>query len=175
MTLDTIFTLEVVLVVVLLAAAAGGAIYLAVSNRRARRETDREVSIANIPANIPVGTALEEYAEDTTIKRATPREPRREFYKSMGLETTEDMKICLYSLQEYRDELGGTHAATDSGFVAATKAYRQLDEEWYDYSPHKAADVLELTPEDYGVDGERSALLLRRLPPGLPPEAWDAL
>ena len=78
MTLDTIFTLEVVLMMVLLAAAAGGAIYLAVSNRRARRETDREVSIANIPANIPVGTALEEYAEDT-IERAAPREPRREF------------------------------------------------------------------------------------------------
>jgi hypothetical protein len=171
MSLDTIFTLEVVLVVVLLAATAGGAIYLAVSNRRARRETGREVNTANIPVDM----ALEEYAEDTTIERATPREPRREFYKSMGLQTTEDMKIRLYSLEEYRDELGGTHAATDSGFVAATKAYRQLDDEWYDYSPRKAADVLELTPQDYEVDGECSALLLRRLPPGLPPEARDAL
>lgn len=68
MTLDTIFTLEVVLVVVLLAAAAGGAIYLAVSNRRVRRETGREVSTANIPVDM----ALEEYAEDTIIERATP-------------------------------------------------------------------------------------------------------
>jgi len=48
MSLDTIFTLEVVLVVVLVAAAAGGAIYLAVSNRRARRETGREVGTADI-------------------------------------------------------------------------------------------------------------------------------
>jgi len=171
MSLDTIFTLEVVLVVVLLAATAGGAIYLAVSNRRARRETGREVNTANIPVDM----ALEEYAEDTTIERATPREPRREFYKSMGLQTTEDMKIRLYSLEEYRDELGGTRARPNSGFVAATKAYRQLDDEWYDYSPRKAADVLELTPQDYEVDGECSALLLRRLPPGLPPEARDAL
>jgi hypothetical protein len=52
--------------------------------------------------------------------------------------------------------------------VAAAKVYRQLDDEWYDYSPRKAADVLELAPEYYEVDGERSALLLRRLPPGLP-------
>ncbi len=170
MSLDTIFTLEVVLVVVLLAAAAGGAIYLAVSNRRARRETGREVSAAYIP----VGTAPEEFAEDT-IESATPREPRREFYKSMGLETAEDMKIRLYSIEEYRDELGGTRARPDSGFVAATKAYRQLDDEWYDYSPRKAAEVLELAQEDYEVDGERSALLLRRLPPGLPPEARDDL
>lgn len=172
MSLDTIFTLEVVLVVVLVVAAAGGAIYLAVSNRRARRETGREVNTANIPVGT---TALEESAEDATIERATPREPRREFYKSMGLETTEDMKIRLYSIEEYRDELGGTRARPDSGFVAATKAYRQLDEEWYDYSPRKAADVLELAPEDFEVDGERSALLLRRLPPGLPPEARDDL
>jgi hypothetical protein len=170
MSLNTMFTLEVVLVVVLVAAAAGGALYLAVSNRRARRETGREVSTANIP----VGTAPEEFAEDT-IERATPREPRREFYKSMGLETAEDMKIRLYSIEEYRDELGGTRARPDSSFVAATKTYRQLDEEWYDYSPRKAAEVLELAPEDYEVDGERSALLLRRLPPGLPPEARDCL
>ncbi len=169
MSLDTIFTLEVVLAVVLLAAAAGGALYLAVSNRRAQRETGREVSAAYIP----VGTAPEE--SENTPERATPRESRREFYKSMGLETTEDMKIRLYSLEEYQDELGGTRARPDSGFVAATKAYRQLDEEWYNYSPRKAAEVLELAPEDYEVDGERSALLLRRLPPGLPLEARDDL
>jgi hypothetical protein len=170
MSLDTMFTLEVVLVVVLVAAAAGGAIYLVVSNRRARRETGREVSTVNIP----VGTAPEEFAEDT-IERASPREPRREFYKSIGLETREDMKLRLYSIEEYRDELGGTRADSDSGFVAATKAYRHLDHEWHDYSPRKAADVLELAQEDYDVDGERSALLLRRLPPGMPVEARDAL
>ncbi len=170
MSLDTMFTLEVVLVVVLGAAAAGGALYLAVSNRRARRKTGREASTANIPG----GTAPEEFAEDT-VESASPREPRREFYKSMGLETAEDMKIRLYSLEEYRDELGGTRAASDSGFVAAAKAYRQLDDEWYDYSPRKAAEVLELARGDYEVDGKRSALLLRRLPSRLPPEARDDL
>ena len=42
-------------------------------------------------------------------------------------------------------------------------------------TPRVAADVLELAPKDYEVDGDRSALLLRRLPPGLPPEARNAL
>ncbi len=173
MSLDTMFTLEVVLVVVLVAAAAGGAIYLALSNRRARREMGGEVGTTGVP----VGTAPEESAEDTIerVERAALRERRREFYKSMGLETMEDIKLRLYSIEEYQDELGGSHARPDSGFVAATKAYRQLDEEWYDYSPRKVAEVLELAPEDYEVDGERSALLLRRLPPGIPPEARDAL
>jgi hypothetical protein len=93
----------------------------------------------------------------------------------MGLETTEGMKIRLYSIDEYRNELSGTHAGPDERFVAATKAYRQLDDEWYDYSPRKAADVLELVPEDYVVDGECLALLLKRLPPGLPASARDVL
>jgi hypothetical protein len=42
------FTLEVVLVVVLVAAAAGGAIYLALSNRRARREMGGKVGTVDI-------------------------------------------------------------------------------------------------------------------------------
>ena len=49
-----------------------------------------------------------------------------------------------------------------------------MDERWEDYPPDRAADVLELAPEDYEIDEERSALLLRRLPPGmyceLPPD-----
>lgn len=59
--------------------------------------------------------------------------------------------------------------------VAALKAYRQLDTEWVEYSPRKAADVLELAPQDYEVDEEYSALLLRRLPPGLPESTRDVL
>jgi hypothetical protein len=50
-----------------------------------------------------------------------------------------------------------------------------LDEEWHDYDPEKAAKVLELAPGDYEVDRERQALLLRRLPPGMPTSARDAL
>jgi len=57
------------------------------------------------------------------------------------------MKLRMYSVEEYRDELGGAHAARGIGFAAATKAYRQLDDEWYDYAPRKAADVLQLAPE----------------------------
>ncbi len=44
-----------------------------------------------------------------------------------------------------------------------------------DYNPRKAANVLKLVPEDYEADGEHSALLLRRLPPGLPVAARDVL
>jgi hypothetical protein len=98
------------------------------------------------------------------------RERNRE--RDKGLETTEDMNISLYSIEEYWEQLSGTHAEPDSRFVAVTKAYKQLDNEWYDYSPRKAVEVLELAPEDYEVDEERSALLLRRLPPGLP--TWDS-
>ena len=81
----------------------------------------------------------------------------------------------LYSIEEYWEQLSGTHAEPDSRFVAVTKAYKQLDNAWFDYSPRKAVEVLELAPEDYEVDEERSALLLRRLPPGLPTWAREVL
>jgi hypothetical protein len=42
----------------------------------------------------------------------------------MGLETTEDMKLRRYSVEEYRNELGGTLAESNGNFVAALKAYR---------------------------------------------------
>jgi len=91
------------------------------------------------------------------------------------METPEDIKIHLYSAEEYQDDLGGTHAVPDGGFLVVLRAYRLLDDEWIDYNPRKAANVLELVPEDYEVDGEHSALLLRRLPPGLPATARDVL
>ena len=117
-----------------------------------------------------------EAGSPTGREETRDREPRREFYKSMGLETTEDMKLRVYSVEEYRDELGGARTTRGSDLVAAIKAYRQLlDDEWYEYSPRRAADVLELAPRDYEVDEERLALLLRRLPPGLPESARDVL
>ena len=85
-------------------------------------------------------TAPDEPAESPT-ERATP--PRREFYKSMGLETDEDMKVRLYSVEQYRDELGGT-VAREGDFVGVLRAYRWFEDEWHDYAPRKAADVLEL-------------------------------
>ena len=167
MNLDTAFTLELLLVVGLIAAFLGAFLYLVVSNRRTRRETGRQVGTAGIPVGPEPG-------EPEGAPGTAPRQPpQREFYKRMGLETSEEMKIRIYSIAEYRDELGGTKR--DNGFRAALKAYRQLDDEWYDYSPRKAADVLELAPEDYEIDEERSALLLRQLPPGLPESARDVL
>ena len=163
------FTFLLLLLVVVVAVAVGGAVYLAVVNRRTRRETGREVGSADVPVGVGPG---EDYEDPT--RRAEPRPPRRAFYKSMGLETTEAMKLRLYSIEEYGDEFG-VEAARAGGFLAAIKAYRQLDDDWYDYSPRKAADVLELAPQDYEVDEEHLALLVRRLPPGLPESARDVL
>ncbi len=174
MSLDTMFTFLLLLLVVVVAIAVAGAAYIMVANRRTRRETGRRVGTVDVPVGTPVGVEPDE-DEGSFTGRVEPRETRREFYKSMGLETTEDMKIRVYSVEEYRDELGGTRAGSNGGFVAALKAYRQLDDEWVEYSSHRAADVLELAPEDYEVDEEYSALLLRRLPPGLPTAARDVL
>ena len=167
---EILFTFELLFAAVVIAAMGGGAVYIAVHNRRIRRETGREFGTAD-PA---VVTARDEPAESPT-QRATAAPPRREFYKSRGLVThEEDTKVRLYSVEQYRDELGRTVARED-GFVGALKAYRWFEDEWHDYSPRKAADVLELAPEDYEVDEDRSALLLRRLPPGLPVSARDVL
>jgi hypothetical protein len=143
------FTFLLLLLVVVVAIAVAGAAYIMVANRRTRRETGRRVGTVDVPVGTPVGVEPDE-DEGSFTGRVEPRETRREFYKSMGLETTEDMKIRVYSVEEYRDELGGTRAGSNGGFVAALKAYRQLDDEWVEYSSHRAADVLELAP-DSGV------------------------
>ena len=86
------------------------------------------------------------------------------------------MKARLYYITEYENQLGGDQSTPGSGdFVGALKAYRWLDSEWYDYSPDRAADVLELAPEDYEVDEEHKALLLKRLPHGTPTPVRDVL
>lgn len=103
--------------------------------------------------------------------REAAREPtdRREFFKSTGPGRNEEVKLRLYSLEEYRGELGGD--APPGGTVAALKAYRRLQDVWLDLPPGQAASALELSPEDYEVDGERGVLLLKRMPPGLPSSA----
>jgi hypothetical protein len=116
----------------------------------------------------------DESADDAS-EEIEPRQLRREFYKSMGLERGGHEATPVLHREEYRDELGGTHAGSNGGFVAALKAYRLFDEEWTDYNPRKLADLLELAPEDYEADGEHSLLLLRRLPPRLPEAARDVL
>lgn len=152
--MNALFTFEVLIVAVLVVAVVVGGAYAVIAARQRDRAPDRE-----------------EEPEGATTAAAPPP---REYYKSMGLETTEEMKIRLYSLDEYREDIGGDAEASRSGrFVAALKAYRQLDDDWYDYPPNRAADVLELTPEDYEVDDERGVLLLRRFPPGLPVSSRD--
>jgi len=167
---EILFMFALLYAAVVIAVMGGAAVYIAVQNRRIRRETGCEVGTAD-PA---VVIARDQPAESPT-QRAAAAPPKREFNKSRGLVThEEDTKIRLYSVEQYRDELGETIARED-GFVGALKAYRWFEDEWYDYSPRKAADVLELAPQDYEVDEECSALLLRRLPPGLPVSARDVL
>lgn len=62
------FTFLLLLVVVVVAVAVGGALYIALVNRRTRRETGREVGTADVP----VGVASEGFAGD-----ALPRGRRR--------------------------------------------------------------------------------------------------
>jgi hypothetical protein len=102
MSLDAILTLELLLTVAVIVIIVAGAIYLSLHNRRGQRETSRRFGTGNVPA----GTARDE-PTDGAVERATSRRtPRREFYKSMGLETSEDMKLRLYSSAEYESELG---------------------------------------------------------------------
>lgn len=96
MSLDTMFTFLLLLVVVVVAVAVGGAIYIAVIDRWTRRETGRQVGTADIA----VGAGPDEdYGISTGEAEHRVHEPRREFYKSMGLETTEDMKLRVYSIE----------------------------------------------------------------------------
>ena len=82
MSFETIFMFELLLAAVVVAVISGGVIYLAIRNRRTRHETGGEVG----KADVTVDTTPEESTEDTAER--APREPRREFYKSMGLETS---------------------------------------------------------------------------------------
>ena len=96
----------------------------------------------------------------------------REVYKSVSLEDDWDMKIRLYSPDEYREEFGEDLA---SGFVGAAKSYRPVADRYDEVPPERAAGLLDLTGNDYEVDAEHGALLLRRFPPGTPITAIDDL
>ena len=172
MSLMTMFIIELVLAVVLLIVMVGLLLYLARDRRRLRRETGRQVGTADIP----VGLAPGEPTEGAT-ERATPRHtPHREFYESIGPRRGEEMKLRLYSPENYQRELGGDGSALKrSGFIAALKAYRMLEDEWLEYPLQPAAKLIRLAPEDYEVDEEHKALLLRRLPHGFPVSARDAI
>lgn len=97
----------------------------------------------------------------------------REFYKSLGIGTGEQVKVRLYTLEEYRGDLGGADSFGEGEFIGALKTYRQLDEDWYETPPQRATESLGLKESDYRLDEDRGVLLLKRLPPGVPPSARD--
>ena len=157
MNFSQIFTFELVLVALLLLGAVAGGLYLLSRGGRAGDRADPTEGRSGLP------------------EQRAQVDPR-EFYKRMTLENDEDMKMRLYSMDDYRRELGGDPGSHGGGrFVAALKAYRPVDDEWYDFPPERAARILDMKPGDYEIDGEHGALLLRRLPHGLPAEARDLL
>ena len=154
---DTIFVLELVLVALLVVGAIAGALYLVSANRRGGESVDPSEGLSGSP--------------EQRVK-ADPHE----FYKRTSLENDEDMKMHLYSVKEYAQEFGSNLRSHGEGrFVVALKAYRPVEDEWYEFPPERAARVLGMEPGDYEVDGEHGALLLRKLPHGLPTEARDLL
>lgn len=172
MSLDTMFTFELVLVALVIGGTLAGAIYIGLHNRRIRRETGRLVGTADIA----VGLAPNELAKGVTESPAPRRPSRREFYERIGLPRGAEMKMRLYSLNDYESELEGDGGALRcDGYVAALKAYMMLEDEWLECSPRKAASLLRLAPGEYGVDEEHKTILLRRLPHGFPACARDCL
>ena len=172
MDLQTMFIIELVLGVVLLIVMVGLLLYLARDHRRLRHETGRQVGTADMP----VGLASAEPTNGATERVAPHHTPHREFYESIGPRRGEEMKLRLYSPENYHHELGGDGSALKrSGFIAALKAYKMLEGEWLEYPLQPAARLIRLAPEDYEVDEEHKTLLLRRLPHGFPVSARDAI
>ena len=170
MSLETIFFFELMLAALVIIGTMVGVVYIGLHDRRIRRQTGRLVGTADIA----VGLTPDELARGVTESPAPRRPPRREFYERIGLPRGEEMKMRLYSLNDYESELKGDGDAFGrDGYVAALKGYMMLEDEWLDCSPRKAAGLLGLAPGEYGVDEEHKAILLRRLPHGFPACARD--
>jgi hypothetical protein len=169
-TLEVLFLFELLLMALVIIWAVAGAVYIAIHDRRIRRETGRQVGTADIA----VGATSHERASVMAQGPAPHQPPRRDFYQSIGLQRGVEMKMRLYSLNDYESELKGDGGAFGrDGYVAALKGYMMLEDEWLDCSPRKAAGLLGLAPGEYGVDEENKAILLRRLPHGFPACARD--
>lgn len=150
--MNTLFLVLLALLVVLAVVFAVGAAYITRHEKQER----------------------EEFYDEARRRASRNRGDGREFYKSLGLGTGEQLKIRLFTLDEYRDELGGdAGSAGRDRFIGALKAYRQLDGDWYETPPEKAAAPLDLGESEYRLDEERRVLLLKKLPPGIPPSARD--
>lgn len=100
------------------------------------------------------------------------------YYQKAGrLGSSRHMKVHLYSLQDYDRELGGKSEKSEvlgsSGFIAALKAYGYYSDHWYEMPCERAISSLGLKAKDCEVDEDRGALLLRKLPEGLPVKARE--
>ena len=169
-TLEILFLFEMLLVVLVIIWMVAGAVYIAIHDRRIRRKIGRQVGTADIA----VGATSQERASVTAQGPAPHQPPRREFYERTGLQRGVEMKMRLYSPNDYESELkGDSDAFARDGYVVALKGYMMLEDEWLDCSPRKAARLLGLAPGEYGVDEEHKAILLRRLPHGFPACARD--
>ena len=154
---DSIFVLELLLVAPLVLGPIIGDLYLGARNRGGGERVDPYERL---------------YVNSKQRAKADPHE----FYKRTSLENDEDIKMHLYSVDEYEKEFRSIPSTSGAGrFVAALKSYRPVGDEWFDFAPERAARVLDLSPQDYEVDGEHGILLLRKLPHGLPTEARDIL
>ncbi len=123
--------------------------------------------------------------EGSGVEGAEPQRPGRadphagsspiEVYKSVGaLQEKAELKILIYTPEEYENQLGGDEKLLDRGFIGAVKAYRQVEGEgWLELPAGRAAELLELRAGEYEEDAGRSVLLVRRLPPGLPASVQD--
>ncbi len=120
---DFVFALKLVLVALLILGAIAGAFYIASSNRRGGEPGD--------------GTE----GRSGSAEQRAQADPH-EFYKRSSLENDEDMKMHLYSVNEYEMEFGrDLHSRGGSRFVAALKSYRPVGDEWYALPPERAARV----------------------------------
>ena len=174
-TLEVLFLFELLLMALVIIWAVAGAVYIAIHDRRIRRETGRQVGTAGIA----VGATSQERASVMAQGPAPHQPPRRDFYERIGLQRGVEMKMRLYSLNDYESELKGDGDVFGrDGYVVALKAYSRtnymnLEDEWLECSPRKSASLLGLAPGEYGVDEEHEAILLRRLPPWFPDCARD--
>src|SRR5215212_8676010 len=119
-TLETMFLFELSLVALVIVVVVAGVVYVAIHDRRIRRETGRQVGTADII----VGTTPQELANVATEDHRIRHPPRREFYEKLEQEKSAEIKFCLYSRDQYQSELGGDAGPLErEGFVGALKAY----------------------------------------------------
>ena len=145
------------MVLLLVVGAIAGALYVASQNRSGGERVDRSEGLSG------------------SSEQRAQIDPH-EFFKRMSLENDEDMKMHLYSVDEYEKEFGSSLRSRGAGrFIGALKAYRPVGDEWYDFPPDRAARVLDMEDGTYEVDAEHGVLLLHKLPHGLPTEARDVL